>query len=103
MDQLEALSKKLGRLKGAAALFREARKEGIPVTAAQVKDYVAAVPQKQLLAQSQPSLGKSATSAIKEEGSRWQADLVCMTQFCLCCQQLGSQMRVRLLVLRLRC
>jgi transposase InsO family protein len=76
MDELEALSKKLGRLKGAAALHKEARKEGIPVTLAQVKDFVAAVPQKQLLAQGAPSLGKSATAAIKEEGSRWQADLV---------------------------
>ena len=70
MDALDILSKKLGRLKGAAALHQQARKEGIPVTLAQVKDFVAAVPQKQLLAQSQPSLGKSATSRIEGEGSQ---------------------------------
>ncbi len=43
MEDLEALSKKLGRLKGATALHKEARKEGIPVTLAQVKDFVTAI------------------------------------------------------------
>ena len=76
MEDLESLSKKLGRLKGAAALHKQARKEGIPVTLAQVKDFVAAIGSKQLLAPGQPSLGKSATSRLEKEGSRWQADLV---------------------------
>ena len=76
MEALEALSKKLGRLKGAAALHKQARKEGIPVTLAQVKDFVAAIGSKQLLSAGPASLGKSATSAIEGEGSRWQADLV---------------------------
>ena len=76
MEDLEALSKKLGRLKGAATLHKQARKEGIPVTLAQVTDFVAAIGSKQLLAPGQPSLGKSATARIGKEGSRWQADLV---------------------------
>jgi len=76
MEDLEALSKKLGRLKGAAALHKQARKEGIPVTLAQVTDFVASIGSKQLLAPGQPSLGKSATSRLEKEGSRWQADLV---------------------------
>ena len=76
MDALEDLSKKLGRLKGATALWKEARKAGINVTKAQTKDFVEGIGQKQVLAQSQPSLGKSATSSIAKEGSRWMTDLV---------------------------
>ena len=76
MDELEDLSKKLGRLKGVDKLYKEARKAGINVTKAQVKDYVAGIGQKQVLSQSQPSLGKSATSAIANEGSRFQIDLI---------------------------
>ena len=76
MDQLEALSKKLGRLKGATALYREARKAGIDVTRDQVKDVVEAIGTKQVLAPGPSSLGKSATSAEHNEGSRWQCDLV---------------------------
>ena len=76
MDQLEDLSKKLGRLKGVEKLYKEARKKGINVTKAQVKDFVEGIGQKQVLAQSQPSLGKSATSSIAKEGSRWMTDLV---------------------------
>ena len=70
MEQLEALSKKLGRLKGADKLYTEARKAKIDVTQAQVQDFVSGIGQKQLLAQSQPSLGKSATSTIDKKGSR---------------------------------
>ena len=76
MDALEDLSKKLGRLKGATALWKEARKAGINVTKAQIKDFVEGIGQKQVMAQSQPSLGKSATSSIAKEGSRWMTDLV---------------------------
>ena len=76
MDALEGLSKKLGRLKGVDKLYKEARKEGINVSKAQVKDFVEGIGQKQVLSQSQPSLGKSATTSIAKEGSRWQADLV---------------------------
>ena len=76
MDQLEDLSKKLGRLKGVDKLYAEARKKGIDVSKAQVKDFVAGIGQKQVLSQSQPSLGKSATSAIANEGSRYQIDLI---------------------------
>ncbi len=71
MDELEDLSKKLGRLKGATALYKEARKAGINVTQKQTKDFVEGISQKQILSQSQPSLGKNATSAIEKEGSRW--------------------------------
>ena len=76
MDELEDQSKKLGKLKGATALYKEARKAGINVTQKQVKDFVEGIGQKQVLAQSQPSLGKSATSAIANEGSRYQIDLI---------------------------
>ncbi len=76
MDELEDLSKKLGRLKGVDKLYKQARKEGIPVTKAQVRDFVQGIGQKQVLAQSQPSLGKSATTSIAKEGSRFQADLL---------------------------
>ena len=58
MDELENLSKKLGRLKGVDKLYAEARKAGIPVSKAQVKDYVAGIGQKQALAQSQPRSGQ---------------------------------------------
>ena len=76
MDELEDLSKKLGRLKGVDKLYKEARKAGINVTQKQVKDFVEGIGQKQVLSQSQPSLGKSATSAIANEGSRFQIDLI---------------------------
>ena len=76
MDQLEDLSKKLGRLKGVDKLYAEARKKGIDVSKAQVKDFVAGIGPKQVISQSQPSLGKSATSAIANEGSRYQIDLI---------------------------
>ena len=52
MDALEDLSKKLGRLKGVEKLYKEARKEKINVTKAQVKDFVQGIGQKQVLAQS---------------------------------------------------
>ena len=87
MDELETLSKKLGRLKGAAALYKEAKKAGIDVTQAQVKDFVSGIGQKQVLSQSQPSLGKSATSTIEGDGSMWQADLI---QFRFSAQDAGS-------------
>lgn len=74
MDELEDLSKKLGRLKGADKLYKEARKEGINVTKATVKDFVEGIGQKQVLSQSQPSLGKSATTSIPKEGSRWMTN-----------------------------
>jgi len=74
--ELEDLSKRLGRLKGVDKLYAEARKKGIDVSKAQVKDFVAGIGQKQVLSQSQPSLGKSATSAIANEGSRYQIDLI---------------------------
>ena len=76
LEALERLSQKLGRLKGATALWREAKKAGINVTQKQVKDFVEGIGQKQVLSQSQPSLGKSATSAIANEGSRYQIDLI---------------------------
>jgi transposase InsO family protein len=76
MEALEALSKKLGRGKGAQALYKEARKAGIDVTRTQVQDFVANIGSKQVMTQSQPSLGKSATASAANEGSRWQADLV---------------------------
>ena len=87
MDALEDLSKKLGRLKGVEKLYQEARKAGINASKAQVKDYVAGNCQKQVLAQSQPSLGKSATAAIANEGSRFQIDLI---QFRFSSQQQDS-------------
>ena len=74
--QLEDLSKKVGRLKGVDKLYKEARKKGINVTKAQVKDFVEGIGQKQVLAQSQPSLGQSATTTISKEGSRFQIDLL---------------------------
>ena len=73
---LEDLSKKLGRLKGVDKLYKEARKSGIDVTKKQVSDFVAGVGQKQVLAPGPPSLGKSATTSIAEEGSRFQIDLI---------------------------
>jgi len=76
MDALEALSKKVGRLKGVDKLYKEAKKAGIDVTKAQVKDFVQDIGQKQVLAQSQPSLGKSATTSIAKEGARFQIDLI---------------------------
>ena len=76
MDQSKDLSKKLGRLKGVDKLLKEAKKTGINVSKAQVKDFVEGIGPKQLLMQSQPSLGTSTTSAIEKEGSRWQADLI---------------------------
>ncbi len=87
MDALEDLSKKLGRLKGVDKLYAEARKAGIPVSRTQVKDFVAGIGQKQVLSQSQPSLGKSATAAIANEGSRFQIDLI---QFRFSSQQQDS-------------
>ena len=48
MDELEDLSKKLGRLKGATALYKEARKAGIDVTKKGVKDFVEGISQKQV-------------------------------------------------------
>ena len=74
--QLEDLSKKVGRLKGVDKLYKEARKAGINATKAQVKDFVEGIGQKQVLAQSQPSLGQSATTTISKEGSRFQIDLL---------------------------
>ena len=76
MDALEELSKRIGRLKGVDKLWKEAKKAGIDVTKAQVKDFVEGIGQKQVLAQSQPSLGKSATTSIAKEGSRFQVDLI---------------------------
>jgi len=76
MDALEELSRKVGRLKGVDKLWKEAKKAGINVTRAQVKDFVEGIGQKQVLAQSQPSLGKSATTSIAKEGSRFQIDLI---------------------------
>ena len=70
MEELEALSKKLGRLKGVDKLYTEARKAKIDVTKAQVKDFVAGIGQNQVLSQSQPSLGTSTTSTIDNKGSR---------------------------------
>ena len=74
--ELEDLSKKVGRLKGVHKLYQEARKKGIDVTKAQVKDFVEGIGQKQVLSQSQPSLGQSATTTIAKEGSRFQCDLL---------------------------
>ena len=76
LEQLEALSKKLGRLKGVDKLYTEALKAKMNVTKKQVQDFVAGIGQKQILTQSQPSLGKSATSTIENKGSRWQVDLL---------------------------
>ena len=76
MEQLEALSKRLGRLKGVDKLYAEARKAKIDVTKSQVKDFVGGVGQKQVLAQSQPSLGKTAVATIENKGSRWMLDLL---------------------------
>ena len=76
LEQLEALSKKLGRLKGVDKLYTEARKAKIDVTKKQVQDFVSGISQKQVLTQSQPPLGKSATSTIENKGSRWQVDLL---------------------------
>lgn len=73
---LEDLSKKIGRLKGVDKLYKEARKAGIDVTKKQVSDFVAGVGQKQVLAPGPPSLGKSATTSIAKEGSRFQIDLI---------------------------
>ena len=74
--ELEDLSKKVGRLKGAQKLYQEARKKGIDATTTQVKDFVEGIGQKQVLSQSQPSIGKSATTTISKEGSRFQCDLL---------------------------
>ena len=74
--QLEALNKKVGRLKGVDKLYKEAWKAGINATKPQVKDFVEGIGQKQVLAQSQPSLGQSATTTISKEGSRFQIDLL---------------------------
>ena len=76
MQALEELSKKVGRTKGVDKLYKEARKKGIDVTKAQVKDFVEGIGSKQILTKSQPSLGKSATTSIAKNGSKWQADLI---------------------------
>ena len=76
MEALEALSKRLGRLKGVDKLYTEARKAKIDVTKAQVKDFVSGIGQKQVLSQSQPSLGKTAVATIENKGSRWMMDLL---------------------------
>ena len=76
MEQLEALSRKLGRLKGVDKWFTQARNAKIDVTKQQFKDFVSGIGQKQVLSQSQPFLGNSATSTIENKGSRWQVDLL---------------------------
>ena len=66
-NELERLSKKLGRLKGVDKLYTEARNAKINVTKKQVQDFVAGIGQKQVLTQSRPSLGRSATSTIEKK------------------------------------
>ncbi len=73
---MEDLSKELGRLVGATALWREARKRGIGVSRADVKAFVEKISAKQILAPGPESLGKSATTSAAGEGSRWQSDLI---------------------------
>ena len=74
--ELEKLSKSLGRLLGATALWREARKKGINVSKSDVKAFVEKISSKQVLAPGPASLGKSATTTASGEGSRWQSDLI---------------------------
>ena len=76
MDALERLSKELGRLVGATALWKEARKRGIAVSKDDVKAFVEKISTKQVLAPGPESLGKSATTSASAEGSRWQSDLI---------------------------
>ena len=61
-QELEKLSKSLGRLLGATALWREARKKGINVSKSDVKAFVEKISSKQVLAPGPASLGKSATT-----------------------------------------
>ena len=74
--QLDKLSKRLGRLLGATALWKEAKKRGIEVSKADVQAFVERISTKQVLASGPESAGKSATTSAAAEGSRWQADLV---------------------------
>ena len=74
--QLDKLSKRLGRLLGATALWKEAKKRGIEVSKADVQAFVEKISTKQVLASGPESAGKSATTSAAAEGSRWQADLV---------------------------
>ncbi len=74
--QLDKLSKKLGRLLGATALWKEAKKRGFNVSKADVQAFVERISTKQVLAPGPESAGKSATTSATGEGSRWQADLV---------------------------
>ena len=64
---LERLSKELGRLVGATALWKEARKRGIAVSKDDVKAFVEKISSKQVLAAGPESLGKSATTSIAGE------------------------------------
>ena len=75
-NRIEKLSKELGRTIGATALFREAKKRGVDVTRTDIKSFVDRISAKQLLAPGPPSAGKTATTSIAKEGSRWQADLI---------------------------
>ena len=75
-NRIEKLSKELGRTIGATALFREAKKRGVDVTRTDIKSFVDRISAKQILAPGPPSAGKTATTSIAKEGSRWQADLI---------------------------
>ena len=75
-NRVEKLSKELGRVVGATALWREARKRGIDVSKADIKAFVDKISAKQILAPGPASAGKTATTSIAREGSRWQADLI---------------------------
>ena len=74
--QLDKLSKKLGRLVGATALRKEAKKRGLQISKADVQAFVERISTKQVLAPGPESAGNSATTSATGEGSRWQADLV---------------------------
>lgn len=75
-NRVEKLSKELGRVVGATALWREARKRGIEVSKTDIKSFVERISAKQILAPGPASAGQTATTSIAKEGSRWQADLI---------------------------
>jgi hypothetical protein len=72
MEQLIALAKSLGN-PGADKLYIAARKRNIPVTRNQIKQYVAALGEKQIF---RPLPRSSGVTAAEDIATRFQADLI---------------------------